>query len=57
MKELKCPNCGTVVNVKDSADEVVCDKCLANYSKQFIMVESPDTESQPKNLGGGFFEK
>lgn len=57
MKEVKCPNCSRILNVKETAKEVVCQKCLDDYSKSFIMIESPDVKKSHTNLGGGFFEK
>lgn len=57
MKEVKCPNCSLTLNVKDSAKEVVCQKCLEAYAKSFIMMESPDVNTSHKYLGDGLFEK
>lgn len=56
MKELKCPNCDTVIQVNDTARDVICERCLASTGKQFIMSESPDI-GKYRNIGDGFFEK
>jgi DNA-directed RNA polymerase subunit RPC12/RpoP len=57
MKEVKCPNCGTIVNVKDTARDVVCPKCLDTTGKTFIMIESPDAKVSTRYLGDGLFER
>ena len=55
MKEVKCPNCETVVEVSHNAEKVICPNCLANHQKQYIMIESDSTKNF-RYLGEGFFE-
>lgn len=55
MIEIKCPRCDTVLEVTNNKEPVVCQKCLNETGKRFIMVESEETEVI--NLGDGFFEK
>lgn len=56
MSERKCPNCDSVVEIKDSHKLIACPKCLHTTGKRFIMVE---TKSSPKveNMGDGFFQE
>lgn len=56
MKEIKCPNCGLTINVKDTAKDVVCNKCLELTGKTFIMIESSDNDNY-RYLGDGLFER
>lgn len=56
MKEVKCPNCGLIINVKDTARDVICNKCLETTGKTFIMVESTD-DNKYRYLGDGLFER
>jgi reverse gyrase len=55
MIELECPNCNCVLNVQKNKDRVVCQKCLVETGKRFIMIESHDNPNH-NNLGDGFFE-
>ena len=55
MKEVKCPNCDTIVEVSSTAEKVFCPNCLANHQKQFIMIES-DSNRSFRYMGDGFFE-
>ncbi len=57
MKEVQCPNCGITINVRETARDVVCNKCLDSTGKTFIMTESPDLKSQTRYLGDGLFER
>lgn len=56
MKEVQCPNCGLALNVRDTAHDVVCNKCLETTGKTFIMQESQDTQNKTRYLGDGLFE-
>jgi len=57
MSEIKCPNCSGVLNVNGkSKNRVICQKCLQETGKTFIMIETKSNQDI-QNLGDGFFTK
>ena len=57
MKELYCPICKTLITVKSTTDNVICNKCLVETGNSVIMIESPDTAQNIRYLGDGLFER
>ena len=56
MIDLICPNCKRTIQVRESAKEVICPKCLETSGVSYIMVESKQNP-KPRYLGGGLFEQ
>lgn len=54
MIQIKCPVCGTVIEVSLAKQQVFCPKCIKTGT-QIVMLET--SETQFKNLGDGLFTK
>jgi phage FluMu protein Com len=56
MKELKCPKCKTIIDVKHNTGNIHCPKCIDQNGEVVIMLESSTTPSYI-HLGDGFFQE
>ena len=55
MIQIKCPNCNTILEVSNNKTQTACPKCINDFGKHFIMLETEDCKF--KNLGDGLFKK